>query len=462
MQSSSLFKGTPTITIVDNRGLTVRDIAYHRHPDSFDITNERITRHQYNARGLLIKSIDPRLYEEQKNDPTINPNFCYHTSLNSMVLSTNSVDAGTTFNLHDIAGRPTFSISATGVFRSWQYEESHLLERPISISEQLPAKTTYVTERFIWAGNSEAEKQNNLLGQCLRHYDTADLQQVNSIALTGVPLSLTQRLLVPNLEANWQGENETVWQNYLANNSYTTQNIADATGALLLIIDAKGNRRRLEYDIASMLKSSWLTLENASEQVIVKSLTYSADGQKLHKEHGSGIVTHYLYEPQTKRLISAKIERPAEHQAGAKILQDLRYQYDPVGNVISVRNDAEATRFWHNQKVISENNYSYDTLYQLVSNTGREMANIQPQSITLPSPIIPLPADNDVYTNYIRHYIYDEAGNLTQIRHSALASNNRYTKSALLFQTEIIELYLVISLPIQYKSMNCLMPVITK
>ncbi|WP_290606496.1 hypothetical protein [Arsenophonus sp. ENCA] len=46
MQSSSLFKGTPTIKIVDNRGLTVKEIDYHRHPDSPNITNERITRHQ--------------------------------------------------------------------------------------------------------------------------------------------------------------------------------------------------------------------------------------------------------------------------------------------------------------------------------------------------------------------------------------------------------------------------------
>ncbi|MFS1562582.1 MAG: hypothetical protein ACL7AX_02135 [Candidatus Arsenophonus phytopathogenicus] len=43
----------------------------------------------------------------------------------------------------------------------------------------------------------------------------------------------------------------------------------------------------------------------------------------------------------------------------AKILQDLRYQYDPVGNMINVRNDAEPTRFSHNQKVIPENTYTY-------------------------------------------------------------------------------------------------------
>lgn len=43
------------------------------------------------------------------------------------------------------------------------------------------------------------------------------------------------------------------------------QNIVDATGALLLNIDAKGNHRRLEYDITGMLKSIWLTIENATE-----------------------------------------------------------------------------------------------------------------------------------------------------------------------------------------------------
>lgn len=30
--STSLFSKTPTITLLDNRGLTVRNIAYHRHP----------------------------------------------------------------------------------------------------------------------------------------------------------------------------------------------------------------------------------------------------------------------------------------------------------------------------------------------------------------------------------------------------------------------------------------------
>ncbi|MDQ0431209.1 uncharacterized protein RhaS with RHS repeats [Pantoea agglomerans] len=45
--STSFFSKTPTVTILDNRSLTVREIAYYRHPDSPDVTSERITRHHY-------------------------------------------------------------------------------------------------------------------------------------------------------------------------------------------------------------------------------------------------------------------------------------------------------------------------------------------------------------------------------------------------------------------------------
>ncbi|WP_306106461.1 RHS repeat-associated core domain-containing protein, partial [Pseudomonas sp. CK-NBRI-02] len=111
---------------------------------------------------------------------------------------------------------------------------------------------------------------------------------------------------------------------------------------------------------------------------------------------------------------------------GAKVLQDLRYAYDPVGNVVSVRNDAEATRFWRNQKVVPENTYAYDSLYQLVSATGREMADARRQGQGRAHPAL-IAFDDATYTSYTRTYTYDTAGNLSQIRHSAPASGNSYT-----------------------------------
>lgn len=57
--NTSLFSKTPAVTVLDNRGLSVRSIAYHRHPDSPDDTGERITHHQYDARGFLTQAPIP-------------------------------------------------------------------------------------------------------------------------------------------------------------------------------------------------------------------------------------------------------------------------------------------------------------------------------------------------------------------------------------------------------------------
>ncbi|MEX5354456.1 hypothetical protein WCE02_24420, partial [Pseudomonas juntendi] len=71
--------------------------------------------------------------------------------------------------------------------------------------------------------------------------------------------------------------------------------------------------------------------------------------------------------------------------------------------------------FWRNQKVVPENTYSYDSLYQLASATGREMANAGQPGGHLPHVT---PFDSTTYTPYTRTYRYDTAGNLLQIRHS--------------------------------------------
>ncbi|AIA46964.1 RHS repeat-associated core domain-containing protein [Serratia sp. FS14] len=435
--STSLFSNTPAVTVLDNRGLTVRDIAYHRHPGSPDVTSERITRHQYNDRGFLTQSADPCLHD------TALENFTYLTDLAGNVLRSQGVDNGTTVSLNDAAGRPFIAVSnissagdgtedrSQAMTRTWQYEDAELPGRPVSITEQISGEAARIAERFVYAGNTDAEKTLNLAGICVSHYDTAGLTQTDSVALTGVPLSVTRRLLKeannPDVVGDWLGAEASAWNDLLAAEAHTTQTTADATGVVLTTTDAKGNLQRVAYDVAGLLSGCWLTMKGGKEQTIVASLMYSAAGQKLCEEHGNGVVTTYEYEPETQRLTGIKTERPAGHKSGQKILQDLRYEYDPVGNVLKISNDAEETRFWRNQKVVPENTYVYDSLYQLVSATGREMANAGQQGSNLPATTAPLLTDSSAYTSYTRTYSYDSAGNLTQIRHSAPATNNSYT-----------------------------------
>ncbi|OBU42129.1 type IV secretion protein Rhs [Photobacterium damselae] len=435
--STSLFSNTPSVTVLDNRGLSVRDIAYYRHPNEPTSTRTRITHHQYDTRGALKQSADPRLHQSEK------ANFHYLTDLAGHVLRTQGVDNGTSVSLNDAAGRAFIAVNnistaadgsedtSQAVTRTWQYEGASLPGRLLSITEQVTGDAARITERFVYARNTEAEKAHNLAGQCISHYDTAGLVQTDSIALTGVALSVSRRLLKdadnPDVVADWQGGDASVWNEQLSKEDYVTLTTTDATGTVLTTTDTKGNVQRVAYDVSGLMSGSWLTLKGKAEQTIVKSLMYSAAGQKLREEQGNGVVTTYSYEPETQRLIGIKTERPTGHALGAKVLQDLRYEYDPVGNVLKINNDAEETRFWRNQKVVPENTYTYDSLYQLVKATGREMANAGQQSNHLPSATIPFLSDSSAYTNYTRTYTYDEAGNLIKVNHSAPATSNNYT-----------------------------------
>jgi len=422
--STFLYSKTPSVTVFDNRGLTVREMAYRRHPDTPDTTDERITRHQFSARGFPAQSADPRLAAAGL------VNFGFISDLGGTPQRTQSADAGTSVVLNDAAGRTFLQVSNIGagndrsaaVTRTFQYEDASLPGRLLGITEQSAGNSAHVTERFIRGGTSADEQSYNLAGQVVSHYDTAGLLSTTSISLSGVPLSVTRQLLPDDAEADWQGVDESAWNDLLSGESYTTQSTVDATGTVLTTLDAKGNQQRVAYDVAGLLKGSWLTINGGSEQIIVKSLTWSAAGQKLREEHGNGVVTTYSYEAETQRLVGIKTERIT----AAKVLQDLRYGYDPVGNVLVITNDAEETRFWRNQQVVPENRYTYDSLYQLISATGREMANAAQQSSSRPDFFS---FDDATYTNYSRTYTYDNAGNLTKIQHSAPASGNNYTTS---------------------------------
>jgi len=433
----SLFSKTPSVTVSANRGETVREIAYHRHPDAPDRSEQRINRHAYNARGFPAQVTDPRLHDAGL------ANFTYQSNLAGTVLRTVSVDAGTTVALDDAAGRPLVALSSilTGhdgtdkydqaVARIWQYEGADLPGRPLAVCEAMAGEVPIVAERFMYTDNTPVQQALNLAGQCISHYDTAGLSQTVKLALTGVPISVTRRLLKdadnPDTVADWRNTEPGDLDDLLDAETYVTQTFADATGTVLTTTDAAGNIQHVAYDVAAMHAGSWLTLEGGTQQVIVQSLIYTAAGQKLREQHGNGVVTTYSYEPRTQRLASITTQRPASHPSGARVLQDLRYEYDPVGNVLGISNQAEETRFWRNRKVVPENTYRYDSLYQLASATGREMANAGQQSSSLPPATVPLPADSSTYTPYARTYTYDRGCNLTRIRHSAPATGNNYT-----------------------------------
>lgn len=421
MIQPSLFANTPDVTVLCNRSQPIMDLGWYRHPCSSGATDVRVARHVRDPRGLLRQSADPRLHDSGQVTVT------RQHDLAGRALRTASADAGTTLSLKDAAGRPFLMVTGQGDCRTWRYEYAALPGRLLAITEQAAGEAERIPERLEYADRSAGPRAVNLAGACVRHWDPAGLQQTNCVALTGVSTSVTRHLLEeaadPDVVADWPEEGAA---DRLAAEVFTTLTVPDATGAEVAAMVARGLVRLMRYDVAGLPAGCAVRVRGGAELVTVKSVTYAAGGQTLEEAHGSGVVTRHAYEALTQRPSGIRTMRPSGHMRGALLLQDIQWLYDPVGNVVRVSNGAEAARFWRNRRVLPESRYVYDTFYQLVSATGREMADCGMQGNDLHVTAL-LRDGSGAYTNYIRTYAYDRGGNLVQIRHSAPATNNSYT-----------------------------------
>ena len=70
---SSMHHNTPTLAVIDPRGLSVRSVAYHRRTPG-EKPQACINRQVFDARGGLQEQWDPRLYALQQTHADIQPN----------------------------------------------------------------------------------------------------------------------------------------------------------------------------------------------------------------------------------------------------------------------------------------------------------------------------------------------------------------------------------------------------
>ncbi|MGW7679062.1 hypothetical protein ACWGP3_22540, partial [Shewanella oncorhynchi] len=143
--------GTPTVTVVDNRGLAVRAIQYNRATEE-EMLDMLIAQQVWSVRGQLAASIDPRLFDAQQVDPSVQPNFRYLRSLSGQPLSIHSQDAGARCALFD---------AERGLV--WQQDDRHqqqhhsydILHRLSRIRETDAANITRVSARCSY-GDADA------------------------------------------------------------------------------------------------------------------------------------------------------------------------------------------------------------------------------------------------------------------------------------------------------------------
>jgi insecticidal toxin complex protein TccC len=397
---------TPGIAAIDGRGLALRQIAYWRR-EVDDVALARITRSTYDSAGRAVAQTDPRLTQ---------PNLLAVYSLSGAALSSDSVDAGWRLNLSGEAQQMLESWDGRGTYRRGEYDA---LLRPVALYESASGQPAETVERMAYASNAAEFAARNQCGQLLRHDDPAGTLLYEQHALTGELISQTRGFLPAEQTADWPVGEAARDALLEPDKRYTTRQRYSPVGEVLQQTDAADHQQRWAFDRAGQLKGIELTLKGQSAQPLLNNVEYNAQGQLVSQLASNGVISVADFEPSTGRLLSLSAAA-----SGKGLLQDLSYEYDPVGNICLLADHVQPVRYFANQRVEPQNSYTYDSLYQLTRATGREAvgASISPGLPELVSPI-----DPSLLLNYTQEYDYDAGGNFTVLRH--MRAGNNYTRT---------------------------------
>ncbi|WP_238350229.1 RHS repeat-associated core domain-containing protein [Pseudomonas sp. SWRI154] len=413
--TASIHIHTPTLAVVDPRGLDVRSIAYYRAIETAE-PEERINRSAHDAIGRLVKQWDPRLWALSSEDTPAN--LVNQYSLSGKVLGSLSVDAGERISLFGDGDQLVQSWDSRETQRRIDYDD---LLRPLAVFEQGKGETARCTERYAYANADDDFAAHNQCGQIVRHDDPAGSQTLDEYALTGGVLEQTQRFLQALEPPDWPPglpERDALLKPVAQ--AATSATRFNPLGDVLEQIDAKGNRQLFDYTVDGQLFASHLQLSGqAMPQTLVSALAYNAYGQVEQETAGNGVISTLNYRAEDGRLL--RLHAACE---GDEPLQDLRYAYDPVGNVLSIEDAALPIRYFANQRVEPINRYDYDSLYQLTKATGWEAgaASRGPQFNRFDDP--------GAVANYEQTYHYDAGGNLLELIHVGPQSHSRKLTAA--------------------------------
>jgi len=396
---------TPHVGVIDNRGLAVRQVAYWRRDASERQPVALVTAQHHDVAGRLVAQRDPRFLA-----PGVGPNMATVYSLSGAAICTDSRDAGWRLGLPDGTGQVREQWDGRG--SHWQ-NEYDVQRRLTAIQEHMQGATVRTVERLTYADDSSEFAERNQCGQLIRHDDRAGVVLLKQQALSGSIVRQSRRFLPDQLgvDPHWpvdEAQRDALLQ---PAEGYLTASRFGPLGQVLEQTDAGGHRQHFHLDRAGQLQRIDLILATRTLHPLLKAASYNAEGQLLTQVTGNDVTSSATYEAASGRLKRLT----ATTSAGVR-LQDLRYEYDPVGNILRRVDHTQPITFFANQRVEADNTFTYDSLYQLTRATGRETANAG-QAPGWPELIIPAPIDPGRLLNYTEYYEYDKVGNRTSLCH---------------------------------------------
>ncbi|MDH4135459.1 MAG: RHS repeat-associated core domain-containing protein [Anaerolineae bacterium] len=449
---------TPTVAHFDTLGRTFLTLAHNGFkPDGTPI--QFPTRVELDIEGNQRAVIDAKDRIVMRYDYDLLGNRIHQASM----------DASERWMLNDAAGNPIRAWDSRRFLRRMTYDT---LRRPISLyvtedgTERLVERTVYGES----LGDDAKTITLNLRTRVYQQYDLAGI--VTNVAVnpnTGKEqaydfkgnLLVSKRDLLPTYKqaVDWL-------QNPTANDgSFTSRTTYDALNRPLTATSPDGSVYRPTFNEANLLDKVDVNLRGAAAATpFVTNINYNAKGQRTRIDYatkdGKLISTSYTYDRETFRLTHLYTRRgvdpvtrqgvtftddcdnpqpppptiapPEELSEGKSCgLQNLHYTYDPAGNITHIRDDAQQTIYFRNQRVEPSAEYTYDAIYRLIEATGREHLgqaggvpiphshdDARRTGIWNPGPGNGFhPGDGNAMGRYCEKYIYDAVGNIMEMSH---------------------------------------------
>ena len=389
-----IHRNTPTLAVNDPRGLAILNVNYWR-ADAALASEPRIERKLRDVAGRVVKQWDARLWALQVIDPQAPASLTTTHALNDIALRSDSSDAGVQVRLPGFAGQTLFNWDSRGTCREIAYDD---LLRPVAVFEEGTGVPRRCAERFAYGRPGFGEALRNQLGQLIRHDDPAGSVLFEQFAITGQCCENTRHFALDPVVPDWP-DADVERKVPLESEGATTQWRFSPQGSVLEQVDAAGHRQVFALTHDGRLRGVDLRLRyQTSDHPVVSDIRYNAEGQVTQELAGNGVLTTLSYRPEDGRLLV----RHAQDQEG-NVWQDLLYAYDPMGNVLSIEDQALPVRWFANQRIEPVSRYRYDSLYQLTHATGWEAgaAGGGPTAVA----------------NYSQSYRYDAGGNLLELTH---------------------------------------------
>ncbi|HAK59696.1 MAG TPA: hypothetical protein DCO77_04845 [Nitrospiraceae bacterium] len=145
---------------------------------------------------------------------------------------------------------------------------------------------------------------------------------------------------------------------------FTTEYVFDSFGRMLEMVYPDGEKLYYAYDNGGMLRAAWGE-KKGNRYDYIKSLRFDEFGQRKSITYGNGITSYYTNDIKTRRLknLLTKLKN-------GRTIQNLLYEYDLMGNVLSLKNAISTPTNTALPAGPVEQSFKYDDLYRLTLANG--------------------------------------------------------------------------------------------